>query len=247
MERKTVFLSTIPFSGFYESWHEDEIDRTFSDMFLDRAGRGIPAPESLSDRARDAVQWSFVYQSYAKDYAEGFLQWLGLNGTFESMSSPKYYNFETDRVFVNLSRGDLARLWKGVDRDRFVGACKRRFTSRDGFISHYAPDWRQWGRLSTWDHNQIGTLVEAYAETEQDGDFGDYEELELMEDARCNGAIDNWIWDNAGPDLARALNVWDYLQTRADRPIKTLDQWHAARRAENRPFAATPLGAWICT
>lgn len=244
MERKTVFLSTIPFSGFYGSWHEDEIDIAFSDMFLAREGSGNQALESLIDRARDAVQWSFVYQSYAKYFAGSFLSWLGLDGTFESMTSPEYYNFETDRVFVNLSRGDLARMWKGVDRDRFAGACERRFTSRSGFISHYSPDWRQWGRLSTWDHNQLGTLVEAYAETEQDGDFGGNEELELMEYARDNGATDNWIWENAGPDLARALNVWDYLQDRADRPIKTLAQWHAARRAENRPFAATPLGAW---
>ncbi len=244
MERKTVFLSTIPFSGFYGSWHDVEIDRTFSDMFLDLEGRGNPAPESLIDRARDAVQWSFVYRSYAKYFAESFLSWLGLDGTFESMTSPKYYNFETDQVFVNLSRGDLARMWKCVDRDRFAGACRDRFTSRSGFISSYSPDWRAWGHLSSWDHNQVGTLVQAFAETEQGGAFDSLAEVDLMESALCNGYPESWIWENAGPDLKRAADAWDYLQDREARPIKTMAQWIAARRAENRPFGTTPLGTW---
>lgn len=240
--KKKTFLSTIPFAGFYCTLHEDEIDQTFVRMFED--DNGNPAPGFITDKARDAVSWSFVYHAYAKDYAASFLHWLGMGGKFESMESPRYYNFETDRIFVELTGADIARAWHNTDRGIFTRHCRERFTSRGGFISSYDPDWKTWGPLSTWDHNQIGTLIGAFAETEQGGEFDSWAEYGLMEDASGNGDIDNWIWNNAGPDLARCANAWYYLRDRAQRKVKTLAQWHAARRAENRPFAGTPLGAW---
>lgn len=235
-------LSTIPFSGFYNSIHSDEVDHALKMMLIDRDSGTEYAPEFIQEAAWQAIDYSGVYAAYAADYAASFLDWLGLDGKFESMTSPQYYNFETDRVFVELTREDLARLWRGVDKADLTKACKERFTSYDGFISHYSNDWRTWGRLSTWDHNQIGILLGVYAETEQQGEWDQWAEYSLMEDANCNGAIDQWIWDNAGPDLGRAVNAWDYLQERAKREIKTLDQWHAARRAMNLPFTDTPLG-----
>lgn len=228
-------LSTIPFSGFYNSIHSDEVDQTLQSMLRE-------APEFIYEVAWQAVDYSGVYAAYAADYAASFLDWLGLDGTFESMTSPREYNFTTDRIFVELTRADLARLWRGIDKADLTKACKARFTSYDGFISGYSNDWRTWGRLSDWDHNQLGTLVAVYAATEQGGEFDEWAEYGLMEDAQCNGAIDGWIWENSGPDLARALNAWDYLQERGKREIKTMEQWHAARRAMNLPFAETPLG-----
>lgn len=239
------FLTTIPFSGFYNSVHSDEIDHTFEQMFSDRDTGSVQAPECICDKARDAVSWSWVYRQYAKEYCESFLAWLSLDGVFESMSSPKFYNFETDRVFAELTRSDLARLWRGVSKADLDTACNARFTSRSGFASHYQPDWRTWGPLSTWDHNQIGTLLECFAETERGGDFGPMEELDLMKHARCNGAVDGWIWENAEPALARMANLWDWIQEREKRPVKTMAQWLDALRAQNRPFTGTPLGGWI--
>lgn len=260
--KPTEFLSTIPFAGFYCSTHDYKIVRAFDMMFADRETGCDMAPDFIIGAAHDAVSWCDVYRAYARDYAESFLQWLGLDGrhaglllhrvavgqplrpVFESMSSPRFYNFETDRVFVLLTRADLARLWRNTDRDIFEKACRDSFTSRSGFISSYSPDWRTWGRLSSWDHNQVGTLVQAFAETEQGGAFDSLAEVDLMDSAICNGGPESWIWENAGPDLKRAVDAWDYLQDREARPVKTMAQWIAARRAENRPFDATPLGAW---
>lgn len=238
------FLSTVPFSGFCESIHSGEVDRALEMMLTDRDSGTEPAPDFIQEKAWQAIDYSGVYQSYARTYAASFLDWLSLAGEFESMTSPRFYNFETDRIFVNLTRDDLARLWRGVDKGEFSKACRDRFTSRDGFISHYSADWKTWGRLSDWDHNQIGTLLGVYAETEQGGDWDQWAEYSLMEDCAENGDIENWIWENSEKDLARAVNAWDYLQERAKRAIKTLAQWHEARRAENRPFDATPLGAF---
>lgn len=235
-----AILSTIPFAGFYESIHSGEVDHTLERMMTDRDSGTEPAPDFLQEKAWQAIDYSGVYQSYARTYAESFLHWLGLDGEFESMTSPRFYNFETNRLFVELTRADVARLWRMVPREELTKKARERFTSRDGFISHYSPDWRTWGRLSDWDHNQIGTLVECAAEYEQGGDWDQWAEYSLVEDCSGNGDIDNWIWENAGPDLERAVTAWEYLQTRAKRAIRTLADWHAARRAENRPFDETP-------
>lgn len=237
-----MYLATIPFAGFHNSIHDDECDRALESIFQDDRGDMV-APSCVFDMARDAISWGDVYRAYAKEYAESFLQWLGLDGRFESMSSPREYNFQTDRVFVELTRADLTRLVRGVPVAAFDKACRDRFTSRSGFISHYSPNWRDWGRLSTWDHNQIGTLVQCFAEIEQGGDFDSWAEYALMEDSLCNGFPESAIWANASPKLEKAYRVNQYLMTRKGRAIKTLDQWHAARRAMNRPWSDTPLGS----
>ena len=245
-----LFLSTIPFSGFYNSLHSQEIDHVFEQMLTDRDSGSENAPDYIQEAASDAIDFSGVYLDYGRAYAESLLHWAELKGSYESMSSPKFYNFETDRLFVNLTLGDYRKIWRDTDKDAFTERCKEWFTPRDGFIPGYGNDWTQWGRLIDWDHNQIGTLLEVYLEylycdetAAREWDI--WAEHSLAEGFYCNGEIDGWIHDNANKNLARALNSWDYLQERAKRPIKTLEQWHAARRAQNLPFTGTPLGALL--
>jgi hypothetical protein len=63
---------------------------------------------------------------------------------------------------------------------------KERFESRSGFISHYSSDVSDWGKVETWDYNQIGTLFECLGEP-------DY--FEIMENACGNGEISNAVWE----------------------------------------------------
>lgn len=236
------YLSTLPFAGFYSGAHDLEYDReieSLADYYANETPDNIP--DFLMDMARDSADFGNYCLEYAKDYAESFMQWLSFDGKFESLESPKYYNFETDRVFVELTRDDIARAWRGVDKKRFAKLCRDRFTSRDGFISSYSPDWRTWGKLSAWDHNQLGALIQAFAETEQAGCWHFWNEVELMESFNCNGGADSAMWQGEKAD--RFWKVFNYMVKRANRPNRTLDQWHAARRAENRPFSETPLGA----
>lgn len=232
-------LSTLPFAGLYPEY-DREIE-SLADHYADQTPDNIP--DFLMELAWDSADFSNYCQEYAKEYAESFLQWLSLDGKFESLRSPRYYNFETDRVFVELTRNDIARAWRGVDKEQFAKLCRNRFTSCDGFISSYSPDWRTWGKLSTWDYNQLGTLIQALAETEQSDDWGFWNEVQLMESFNCNGGADNAMWQGEQSD--RFWRLFNYMMERANRPVRTLDQWHAARRAENRPFSTTSLGVWV--
>jgi hypothetical protein len=236
------FEIQIPFAGFYCSFHEDEVNReheSFVDWFTDESGENIP--ESLSDAFFTHANWENGRHDYANEYAESFLEYYGLGGEFTGMESPRFYNFSTDRVFVKVDRDTIARLWKETDRGLFVKYVNRRHTSRDGFISHYSNDWHNWGRLSNWDHNQLNTLLLAWLETYDGKEFDQWEEISLMENYMCNGGVAIAIQSDG---LSRVYRIAEYLIERSKRPIRTLDQWHAARRAENRPFELTPLGAW---
>lgn len=238
-----TFLSAIPFQGFYYSVHDSELDRAL-EYLMENRYCGPDIPQSLANKIWDSVDWAAAHESYAKEYAESFLQWLGLDGEFESMDSPREYNFTTDRVFVKLTRADLARLWHMTPREVLTHAAEERFTSYDGFRPFYPSDWRSWGRLSDWDHNQIGTLVAAAAAVEHGGtdspDWDGWAELALMEDAMCNGGPEEWI--TQGETIQRWLKVWDWLQERCQRPRYTMADAIKRLRAANKPFGETPLG-----
>lgn len=249
MRKTTQFLTTVPFSGFYCSPHESDLDHALERMF-DHEGAGYANPD-LIDAARDTIDWACVHEAYAAEYVSAMRAEYGIGLTFEGLSSPKYYNFETDRIFAHIDRDGLAMIARAVPRAALRKAVKARFTSRDGFISGYPASLADWpARLSDWDHNQIGTLLSVYLDQEAGGygcdGFDQYREHELMESAQGNGYFENWLFEHARRgyegDLNRLCDIAQYLARREARPIKTLDEWHAARRAENRPFIGTPLG-----
>ena len=211
-------LTTIPFSGFYNSLHDCALDDAVEYMFADQDGCSYN--HKLARRVYDGCNWRGVREAYAKDYAESFAHEFGIELTFDSLDSPRFYNFTTDRIFCNLPINEAERLLDELPYGALDDVAKDQFTSRDGFSSFYSPKVEDWGDLSTWDHNQLGALVQAYVYSKDDslgdGEFDDYAEFALMEDARGNGCIDSWIDDNT-PQLGRLYKVWNYLNERAMR------------------------------
>jgi hypothetical protein len=217
MTRKDSFEVQIPFAGFYGGMHDESLDHAFNLIMSDRASGCELAPDKLFSLAFGAVSWGDVYRAYARDYAASFMHEHELTGHFVAMESPKYYNFETDRVFVSIDRPSLAKIIRKTDPALLSRVATDRHTSRSGFVSFYTPDWKAWGPVSSWDHNQLETLLLAYLETDRGAPWDIWAELDLMESAQCNGHLDDWICDNAGPGFKRAYAIWDYLQARQER------------------------------
>lgn len=190
----------IPFSGFYETWHDAEFDNCLEYMF-DPEGSGAPYAGPLAMRFFDTVNWRAAQTEYAKDYAENFAAALGCKVCeWEEMISPREYNFTTDRLFAKFDAAELRAMLARADiRAELDAVAADMFTSRSGFISHYSPDVDSWGDdISGWDYNQRGALLRAAANViiTYGENFGQEREFELMEDARCNGWLDDWIWNN---------------------------------------------------
>src|SRR5690606_26269592 len=107
---------------------------------------------------------------------------------FESLDSPREYNFCTDRIFCYIPLESAKRLFvisaKG-NHKRLKEVIRERFTSRDGFISFYSNNLEEWldKPLDQWDHNEIGTLLIAVAPCFDDASWGFYESM------ACNGGF----------------------------------------------------------
>lgn len=214
-------LTVIPFSGFYHSIHDEEVDSALESMFQDSSGN---ANDALTMRAFDCVDWQLAQTAYAKHYAGGFADEFEIEGlTFESLNSPREYNFTTDRIFVNIPRQAWARIIRKTSRDYLEKTAREMFTSRSGFISFYSNDWKAWGAFSTWDHNQRFAMISAYVLTCRDGEeFDQWAEFHLMESARNNGEIENFLSSSATTDIHRLWKVGDYLREREERSYRIL-------------------------
>lgn len=207
-------LATIPFSGFYNSSHEYEIESTIEQMFTDPE-TGCYSNDGLVMALHKGCIYKDVFIAYAKYYAKAFSEKFNIPLEFESLESPREYNFTTDVIYCTVELKDMVELLGKVDLDAFAEVAKELFTSRSGFASFYDPDINAWGNIAGWDHNQLGALLQAYARQET-GDFNSEEELFLMEHAQGNGYIDQWI-EKATPSIERLYKIHEYLEIRASR------------------------------
>ena len=211
VEQPATLLTTIPFSGFYESWHNDAIDQAEASLTEDSNGDSI---DGLASRFHNgnSIDHDKVRQAYAKDYAATMATELGITLEFDELKSPREYNFETDRIFCKISiREAYNLLGQACKGKKLHQAIKGKFTSRPGFISYYSNELSQWpGRLEEWDHNQIGTLLEVVAAEK-------FNESEYAGELSSNGDLDNIIDRALTPYGQRLAKVASYLRERQDR------------------------------
>ena len=103
-----------------------------------------------------------------------------------------------------------------MDKSILDEVVRETFTNRSGFISFYDPDFSNWGAITEWDRNQVGTLIRAYA-LQQNPGLDQWGENALMENAQCNGRLEDWIFASNPAPLSRLANINDYLNARAAR------------------------------
>ena len=179
----------LPFEGFYESRWSGGIDRE-EEQYCE--GRADEDNGSAEDEARHPealrltsgelagllfrhTDYNAAHLSVARMYVDAFNDvasdelGLPLGLTFEAMTSPRFYNFETDRVFADVDlkvMRELFRQSKAEGHETLRRVVSERFTSRSGFSSFYANDLDDWLRkpLRDWDHNELGTLLVASLE-----------------------------------------------------------------------------------
>ena len=221
--KKEKLSCLIPFSGFYNTWHDAEFDNALEYMF-DPEGCGAEYSGKLAMRFFDTIVWRAVQTHYAMEYVENFAAALGTECEWEEMVCAREYNFTTDRLFAKFD-ADALRAWmaRADIRAELDSVAADMFTSRSGFISHYSPCVADWANdVADWDYNQRGALLRAAANVViGDGENFDQEkEFNLMEDARCNGAIDGYIWANTTDNAKtgnRCEKIARYLATREAR------------------------------
>jgi hypothetical protein len=206
-------LTTIPFDGFCNTWHDQLLDDALDQMLSDSSGCHVN--EALHEQVYFDVKWADVHTKYAEAYAETWLELHGLKGRFVELWSPREYNFLTDRIYVDIDDADIERLFEEVPVKALDAKAREMFTSCSGFISFYSPDFSDWPELDEWDHNQVSCLVAAWSEWK---DIMPEYESDLMDSYRDNGDFENWICSTE--NVVRVANIASYLRSREDRQYR---------------------------
>ncbi len=193
-------LTIVPyFDGFYDSFSSERVEEALgvSENDVDYIEECNPIKEgetkelyieriqSIFMELYDKADFAGMQKEYAKSYVENFAEDNNIKLEFESLSSPREYNFTTDRIFAYIPIEEVKRLVLIVDRVKLAAMAKEKFTSRDGFSSFYSNDLEEWkiDEIEDLDHNQIETIIECVTAEHFEEENENYPYvLSLMED-----------------------------------------------------------------
>lgn len=237
------------FPGFYESLLSHEIDHIEEQEAEWRAEQDQEEqPEHLRLTAREFADilwrcsdYSAAYHDLAREWVEAFDYVvkdeidLALNLEYESMDSPREYNFATDRVYAHIPWRRVLRLFaisKADKHETLSDTIRRRFTSRSGFISFYPDDLQSWlaKPLADWDHNELGTLLLAALQVK--GFNPEYDDLAIyyrtVDGETAYTAYDNCVdWEKFDSLVADAreekLEAWRAENPEIEPPYRCPD------------------------
>jgi hypothetical protein len=204
-----MISARIPFAGFYHSIWDQEIDQWLENQ--------ADWHQTLGDRE---IIWNAIYDNtdfsaarlaIAQAYFKHFVWWLGdslelpVEGEFEALTSPRYYNFSTDKIFALLPESVLQAVLdelRSKDNETLVGTFADMFTSRDGFASFYDPQVPS-KPIEEWDHNELYALLCAWVRFQavDDIDFELFDNMGEAVSAACDAACD-WAETGLQDELA---------------------------------------------
>ena len=136
----TKTLVKIPFSGFYNSVHDSIIVSALeyqSKCYAD------------SDKANNIIldllninHYNKIKEELSKVFVEGIneLFWcehdIKLNLEFDSLKSPRFYNYSTDEIYCYIDNDKINELVTLLDNENdFIEVLKDKHQSHDGFIA----------------------------------------------------------------------------------------------------------------
>ena len=217
--------STIPFDGFYNSFIDDDIDHQIGQQIewdCDIYDLNVNEEKILWDSYL-SVNRSYFYNQIAEDYTNFYIDDLNaklnyaypnhgftLNAKFSFLTSPKEYNFETDRIFIDIEKNHAIDFIKYIIKNykkELENKIEDRFKSRSGFNSYYKNSLDLWPKnYSEWDFNQIGTCFELFDLEEEDINYSLREYLSET------------IMDNLGNTLGqKGIDLLDKKQKEKDK------------------------------
>ena len=122
---QNLIRTNVNFGGFYYSIHRDIIDSEIECLGYED----------------EVINFEATHKAYCKNYIKVINNILDTNVIFKALNSPKYYNYSTDFINVELSKKDILKLFKYIkDEDlkqEVFNIIKDASTSKDGYVAFY--------------------------------------------------------------------------------------------------------------
>ena len=153
MKSQLIFLPT--FGGFYDSiWYDsdqvsEEINQYLKDNNLEKYEW-----QYLNNWGIDEQYFKDIALAYCKEYQDWINKTLGLEIEleYESIWKPKFYNFQTDKIYARIKWKDDYKLANfliilmGKHKEKLTKLIHDNHTSYDGFISFMDNKFEDWIR-----------------------------------------------------------------------------------------------------
>jgi hypothetical protein len=92
-------------------------------------------------RTENKAKGKDTYKNYSKDYIKVLNNILDTNISFKALNSPKFYNYSTDVINVEITKKDALKLFQYVRNEdlkqEVINIIKESSTSKDGYIAFY--------------------------------------------------------------------------------------------------------------
>jgi hypothetical protein len=164
--------TTINFGGFYNSIHDGNIEWACESFYGDDNGN------CNWDTILDRVDFKQLRGVYIDLYCDLFSDWLKENYNLAikfkniSLSSPREYNFETDKILCDIDSAENDLLINAMyAKPAFLDWVKDRTKSRSGFISFYDFDDVMNNKNDIFSVYAFEYLASEYESTEFQSDY----------------------------------------------------------------------------
>lgn len=187
---------------------------------------GCPFTEGIEERelefwAEDYPEikediWEFVdYEEFHNSIAESFCDEIGAilmemnlieSYNFESLHSPRFYNYSNDSVNVEFTINPINRIkilsYLKNNFAEFTEFIKDKYTPCSGFIPHYSNDAKEWYNEESLNHyHKLGQILNFILMN--DG----IQEADIFENIQCNGSYNFYINEKAIKEHIKELKT----------------------------------------
>ena len=166
-----------PFSGFYETVHGGKVEDTARIYYTDDQDNEIE---------EDNKNYQKTYIEYCKNWVMHLSEEIknndfvkDINIIFKDLESPKFYNFENDRLVMNIDIVSIQKIQDLIIKDyseELEIELKEQFTPRDGYSPFY-PNTTKEFLLHKQDHNTRKIYFDIFLKSVLSIDDDDLENL----------------------------------------------------------------------
>lgn len=168
------------FDGFYNTILDDLYEITDD---IENYG-------DVTEEEYNTINWKEVYKSIGEEYTYQYweqnkeqLKELGINNIkFIKIDSPRFYNYSTDKLVVEVdfnSRAIKTKIKELKDSYSFKQYIKENYSSFSGFYSFYSNDSNTWTEEYLKKITKDNIILEGFLMYYMENDFIDYDKESL--------------------------------------------------------------------
>ncbi len=168
MKTTTTYLN---FGGFYQSIHT---------LFIESQIEQYEEPCETTGETTEFNSYSELTNAYSKEYVNFINELIDSNFEYDHLSSPKFYNFETDVIVINGAPSDFLKVFKYIRENDLTQQAYEKLRETTTACPGYMPFFSFSDMFKTENRDKlIQTLLQVICETSED-EFAQYYDFNSM-------------------------------------------------------------------